>query len=178
MTTPVHADDDTRRVARLASVLGLSADLLGRHIVRPLAPPVASLPGGWQVPAACAQILAITDGFWLFGTQSWDGFRFWGSQEYRAPTDLIQQMVEERLFPIFGQIPHLASVSTVDGTVVASDWEVYRRPEHGWRKRIAPTVEEYLRTLIKVREAYGEGDQASDWWHPYAAHGTRYDLEP
>lgn len=43
---------------------------------------------------------------------------------------------------------------------------------------IAPTLEEYIRTVVHVREAYGANeDQPADWWHPYASHGTRFDLE-
>ena len=35
---------------------------------------------------------------------------------------------------------------------------------------------EYIRTVIAVREAYGaEAGFPSDWWSPYASHGTRYD---
>lgn len=169
---------DEQRLVQLASILALSPDTLGRHIMRPLAPPMASMPNGWHVPETCSRILATTDGFWLFGNEAWNGFKFWGSQEYQAPVRLIKQIDDEKLFPIFGEIPHLVSISSTDGAVVASDWEEYHKPEQGWGEVIAPTLQEYIRTLIQVREAYGyEEDQPSDWWHPYASHGDRYDLE-
>jgi len=65
-----------------------------------------------------------------------------------------------------------------DGAIVSSDWEVYRQPEHGWGRIIAPDLRKYLRTLVHVREQYGYDEPyAKDWWHPYAMHGDRYDLE-
>jgi len=133
----------------------------------------------WQVPEICQRIASITDGFWLFGKEIWDGFKFWGSHDYQQlPVWLIEQALAERLFPIAGQVPDLVSISAANGAVLASDWEVHHQPEHGWGKIIAPTLHEYIRTLIHVREAYGYDDDCpSDWWRPYADFGTRYDLE-
>ena len=40
------------------------------------------------------------------------------------------------------------------------------------------TLRDYIRTLIHVREAYGyDEDRLEDWWHPYATHGARYNLD-
>ncbi|MGV3605997.1 MAG: hypothetical protein ACO1RA_06285 [Planctomycetaceae bacterium] len=173
-----NVDADQKRIDQLAKVLALPPDTLGRHIMRPLAPPMARLLRGWQVPVICQKIFAITDGFLLFGKESWNAFKFWGSKDYEISVELIQQLVAEKLFPIFGEIPHMVSISSTNGVVLATDWEVYRRPEHGWGKVIAPTLEEYIQTVVHVREAYGDNeDQPTDWWHPYASHGTRFDLE-
>lgn len=179
MSAEVSMDTDQNRKDQLARVLALPPENLGRHIIRPLPPPMASRLQGWQVPEICRRVFAVTDGFWLFGKESWNGFKFWGSQDYHASVQLIEQVVAEKLFPIFGEMPHLVSISTTDGAVLASDWEDYHRPELGWGRIIAPTLPDYIRTLIHVREAYGyEEDQPADWWHPYASHGTRFDLEP
>jgi hypothetical protein len=172
----MHADQ--KRIEQLAEVLAISSETLGRHIMRPLAPPMASPLRSWQVPEICRRVFTITNGFCLFGNESWNGFKFWGSPEYQADVQLAEQAVAEKLFPIFGEIPHLVSISISDGTVLATDWEDYRRPEHGWGSVIAPNLEDYIRILIHVRDAYGyDEEQSSDWWHPYASHGTRFDLE-
>jgi hypothetical protein len=134
------------------------------------------------VPSPCREVLSITDGFNLFGTEPWDGFRLWGTQDYDRCVQLggpiFEQAVEDGLFPIYGSIPHLTSVSIRDGSVVATDWECYGDVQDGWGAVIAPDLYEYLRTLIAVREAHGyEEGHPSDWWSPYASHGTRYDRE-
>ncbi len=138
------------------------------------------LPGGWNVPELCRQIFAVTDGFWLFGTKSWDGFRFWGSaefDEFGTGDPILVQAVQKGLFPICGEVPHLTSVRISDGSVVSTDWEAYQQPDQGWGKVIAPSLPDFLRALIQVREAYGnDDDQPADWWHPYSMHGTRFDL--
>ena len=99
--------------------------------------------------------VSITDGLSLLGTEPWDGFRLWGTQEYDLCVlyggPIFQPAGDDGLFPNYGSIPHLISVSI---------------------------LYEYLRTLIAVREAYGyEEGHPSDWWYPYATHGTRYDRE-
>jgi hypothetical protein len=170
---------DDEKVRHLAHVLGLSADVLGRHLVRPLASPMAGVLPGWEVPDLCKQIFAIANGFLLFGTDPWNAFKFWDSQDYIECCDQVhQQAVEEGLFPFFGEIPHLTSILLTNGSVVSSDWEDFRKPEHGWGEVIALTLQEFMLTLMQIRERYGydEGHPA-DWWSPYASHGSRYDLE-
>ena len=137
---------------------------------------------GWIAPEACRELLSITDGFNLFGSESWDGFRLWGSEEYRACVEyggpIFQKATERDLFPVYGSIPHLTSVSVTEGSVVATDWEVFESAQHGWGEVIASDLFEYIRTLIVVREAYGYDEGwPSDWWGPYASHGSRYDRE-
>jgi hypothetical protein len=91
---------------------------------------------------------------------------------------IFAQAGQDGLFPIHGDIPHLTSVSIPDGCVVATDWEVYGQAQHGWRAVIAADLYEYLRTVILVREAYGDQEAfPSDWWAPYASRGKRYDRE-
>src|SRR5215470_4174068 len=85
--------------------------------------------------------------------------------QYGGP--IFGQAGQYGLFPIYGDIPHLTSISIPDGSVVATDWEVYGQAQHSWRAVIAPDLHEYLRTLIAVRDAYGyEEDYPSDWWAP------------
>lgn len=169
-------------VCQLASLIGLSPNRLARHLVFPLSPPVDLTLEGWTVPAACREVLSITDGFNLFGTETWNAFRLWGSQDYdfcvQDGGPIFQQAVNEGLFPIFGLIPHLTSVSLSDGSVRSTDWECYADAQQGWCNVIAPDLFEYLRTVIVVREAYGVEDEFScNWWDPYASHGTRFDLD-
>jgi hypothetical protein len=171
---------DEESVARLAMVLDLGRDRLDRHLIRPLGPSASQPHLGWVLPKIVEDILAITDGFILFGPDPWNGFRLWGSADYLECTrhggPIAEQAMHDGLLPIFGEIPHLTSISVPDGTVVATDWEVYDRPEHGWRKDIAADLKDYIRTVIGVREAYGDEDEFhSDWWRPYASHGTRLD---
>jgi len=174
--------DEQARLTRLASLIGVTLEQLGRHVVRPLDPPADRPPDGWSVPAACREVFSITDGLDLFGTEPPHGFRLWGTHDYdlcvRYGGPIFRQAGQDGLFPIYGTIPHLTSISIPDGCVVATDWEVYGNEQHGWRAVIAPDLAEYLRTLIVVREAYGyEEDYPCDWWSAYASHGTRYDLE-
>jgi hypothetical protein len=185
-------ENDQARVDRLATILGLPSEVLGRHLVRPLPSPSSSPLHGWLVPEICKDIFAVTDGFQLFGPRPWNGFHFWGSQDYNDADSIHEQVVREhaihdqvhdqvsreQLFPFFGDIPHLVSISVPDGAVVCTDWEDYHRPERGWRQQIAANLKVYFATLILVREAYGyEDDSPSDWWSPYASHGTRFDLK-
>jgi hypothetical protein len=132
---------DEESVARLAMVLDLGCDSLARHLIHPLRPPASQRPFGWVLPKIVESILALTDGFVLFGPHPWDGFRFWGGDDYhecsRHGGPIEEQAVRDGLHPIRGNIPHLTSISVPDGTVVATDREVYGRPEHGWRKVIA-----------------------------------------
>jgi len=137
---------------------------------------------GWRVPEFCQRMFTMADGFWLFGNNTWDGFKFWGRDDYQAAVrfggPIFRQSVDGGLFPIFGDIPHLVSVSLASGAVVSSDWEVYRCPEQGWGRDIASSIPEYIKTLIHVREAFGYQDESpSDWWHPYAMYGDRHDLD-
>jgi len=174
--------DEQTRLTRLASLIGVTPDRLARHVMRPLHPPADRLADGWLVPSACRKVHSITNGFNLFGTQPWDGFRFWGTQDYdccvKHGGPIFEQAVEGGLFPIYGSIPHLTSVSLQDGSVVSTDWECYGDDQDGWGTVIASDLYEYLRTLIVVREAYGyEEGHPSDWWSPYASHGTRFDRE-
>jgi hypothetical protein len=70
------------------------------------------------------------------------------------------------------------SISVAEGSVVATDWESYENVQHDWGKLIATDLFEYIRTLIEVREVYGYDEGwPSDWWSPYASHGSRYDRE-
>jgi hypothetical protein len=170
--------DEEERIARLASLIGVTPARLARHVVPPLDPPADRPPSGWVVPPPCREVFSITDGLNLFGA---DGFRLWGTRDYDACVQyggrIFEQAGQDGLFPIFGDIPHLVSISIPDGSVISTDWEVYGKAQHGWRAAIAPDLFEYLRTLIVVREAYGDEDYPSDWWWPYAAQGKRYDLE-
>ncbi len=169
---------DQERINQLAAVLDLSAVNVGRHIMRPLAQPMATVLKGWQVPEICQRIFAITDGFWLFGQKIWNGFKFWDSHDYQLNVWMIENAIADKLFPIVGEVPHLVSISTIDGAVLKSDWEVRHQPEHGWGEIIAPTLQDYIRTLIQIREAYpDDGERPSEWWAPYANSGVRYDLK-
>jgi hypothetical protein len=175
------APEETRFL-RLAAFLGLTAERLGRHVIRPLPPPTPHALTGWIAHEACRELLSIADGFNLFGTEPWNGFRLWGSVEYRECVEhgrpIAQQATERGLLPVYGSIPHLTSVSVLDGSVVSSDWENFEKIQHGWGKVIAGDLAEYIRTLIQVREAYGDDEGwPSDWWDPYASHGDRYDRE-
>ena len=168
---------------RLANLLNMSAERLGRYVIRPLPPPTPQPLLGWAHSEVCRELHSLTDGFALFGLEPWVGFRLWGSEEYleciESGGPIFQQSQEGKLLPIYGSIPHLASVSVDDGVVVATDWENYGQVEHGWRRVIAIDLPEYIRTVIDVREAYGEDEGLpADWWGPYASHGTRYDREP
>jgi hypothetical protein len=170
------------RFVRLASLIGVVPDQLARHTIRPLPQPADSTLGPWVVPPACQEVFAITDGFSLFGTEDYNGFRLWGTKDYflcfESGGGICEQAVHDGLFPIYGLVPHLTSVSVSDGFVVATDWECFGDVKSGWRRVIAPDLFDYLRALIAVREAYGnEEGYPSDWWGPYASHGTRYDLE-
>ena len=175
--------NDQTRLDELAEIFALPREVLERHLILPLAPPLRGKLPGWRVPDLCQRILSITDGFWLF-EQEW-GFRWWGSQEYQQDAEWHNLMNSEQLFPIFGDFPHMVSFSAADGTIRSSDLEVQDRPEHGWRHLIASNVQVYLSTVIEVREAYAratEGEESedlvpSDWWDPYASNGSRYDLE-
>jgi hypothetical protein len=57
-------------------------------------------------------------------------------------TAIFAQAGQDGLFPIYGDIPHLTCVSIPDGRVVATDWEVYRQAQHGWRAVIAADLYE------------------------------------
>lgn len=173
--------DEQARFTRLASLIGVTPAQLARHVVRPLDPPADRLPNGWIVPSASRDVFSITDGLNLFGTEP-NGFRLWGTHDYDACVQfggpIFEQAGRDGLFPIYGDMPHLTSISIADGSVVATDWEIYGAARHGWGVAIAPDLYEYLRALIVVREAYGyEEDHPSDWWAPYASHGKRYDRE-
>jgi hypothetical protein len=175
-------EDEQARFIRLASLIQVTPAQLARHAVRPLAPPADRLPDGWVVPSACRDVLSITDGLDLFSADPSHVFRLWGAHDYdvcaRYGGPIFAQAGQDGLFPIYGDIPHLTSVSIADGCVVATDWEVYGQAQHGWRAVIAADLSEYLRTVILVREAYGdEEDCPSDWWGPYAIQGKRYDRE-
>jgi len=175
-------EDEEARFTHLASLIGVPPAQLARHIVRPLDPPAGRLPNGWVVPSACREVFSITDGLNLFSADPLHAFRLWGSHDYDVCVQhggpIVGQAGQDGLFPIHGDIPHLTSISIPDGSVVATDWEVYGQAQHSWRAVIAPDLYEYLRTLILVREAYGyDGDFPSDWWSPYASHGKRYDRE-
>ena len=167
------------RLLRLATLLGVSAEKLSRYVVRPLADPLPEACAGWNVPELCRELHSITDGFILFGPDRWNGFRLWGAADYRECSDwdgpIFRQATEWNLFPVYGSIPHLASVSLVDGKVLATDWEIVGQVQHGWGKVIAGDLSKYVRTVIEVREAYGDEGMPADWWRPYASHGNRYD---
>jgi len=91
------------------------------------------------------------------------------------------QAVREGLLPIFGEIPHLTSISISDGTIVAYGLgKSTAKPEQGWCEVIAYwTSRTTFRTVIDVREAYG--DQGPDFSLGLVASlrqntGTRMDL--
>jgi len=175
-------EDEQARFTRLASLIGVTPAQLARHVVRPLDPPADRPPDGWVVPSACRDLFSITDGLNLFSAEPPHAFRLWGTHDYNACVQyggpIFEQARQDGLFPIYGDIPHLSSILILDGSVVATDWEVYGVARHGWRLAIAPDLYEYLRTLMLVREAYGyEEDYPSDWWAPYASYGKRYDQE-
>lgn len=175
-------ESDELRLRRLASLFRIDGERLSRHLVRPLPPPLDFALDGWNVPAVCQEVLSIADGFRLFGTEPWDSFQFWGSKDFQSIYSEGDQIHDQAsclgLFPICGEIPHLTSVSVEDGAVVATDWEVFGNRQNGWLQPIAKDLAEYIQTLVHVREAYPvDGDMPSDWWWPYAHHGTRYDLE-
>src|SRR5215470_2955465 len=174
-------EDEPARFTRLASLIGVDPARLARHVERPLDPPPDRLPDGWVVPSACREVFSITDGLNLFGAQP-DGFRLWGTHDYdecvRYGGPIFEQATQDGLFPIYGDIPHLTSISIPDGSVMATDWEVYGQAQHSWRLVIAADLYVYLRTLIIVSEAYGyEEDHPADWWSSYASYGKRYDQE-
>jgi hypothetical protein len=175
-------EDEPARLTRLASLIGVPAAQLARHVVRPLHPPADRLPEGWLVFSACREVFSLTDGLDLFSADPSHVFRLWGTNDYdvcaRYGGPIFAQAGQDGLFPIYGDIPHLTSVSIADGSVVATDWEVYGQAQHGWRAVIAADLYELLRTVILVREAYGdEEDFPSDWWAPYASQGKRYDRD-
>jgi hypothetical protein len=175
-------EDEQARLTRLAALIAVTAAQLARHAVRPLPPPADRLPEGWIVPSACRDVFSITDGLDLFSADPSHVFRLWGTHDYDVCVQyggpIFAQAGQDGLFPIYGDIPHLTCVSIPDGRVVATDWEVYGQAQHGWRAVITADLYEYLRTVILVREAYGdEGDFPSDWWAPYASQGKRYDRE-
>ena len=172
--------DEQAQLERLAALLELDPARLSRHLIRPLSPPWTQPLPDWNVPALCARILEVTDGFWLFGEQAWNGFHFWGRANYAELREggggIVEQARARDLYPFFGEIPHLVSVYLASGAVVATDWEVYDQPEQGWGRVIAPDLPSYVNTLIDVREAHG-GEHPAEWWQPYATYGDRYDLE-
>jgi hypothetical protein len=123
-------------------------------------------------------MLSLCDGFSLFHLDP--PFRIFGSVDYQELDGSIGSDGRQvGLLPVFGDYPHLTSIVVSTGAVVASDWEVCGELEHGWLRPIAGSFGEYIRTVIDVREAYGDPEDAwpSDWWAPYASHGNRYDLE-
>ena len=171
------------RVKRLASVLGIAEVTLGRHL-QPLAAPEQGSLDGWNASADLQQIHSISDGFRLFGPNEWNGFAFLNAADYRLLRRdyIFEASLDLGIVPIFGEGPHLSSVRVSDGVVVSTDWECEGDVEGGaWLKPIAPSIPKYVATVIEVREAYGLDDSQdatpSDWWHPYASHGDRYDLE-
>lgn len=175
-------DTEPERVAKLAAVLGLPLEVLERHLIRPLPPPIGRLKKDWAIPECCRAVFQIADGFQLFANDDLSGFQFWGSREYDFwDGDFVENMVEEGVFPIYGEFIHMTSVSLADGTVVTSDLE--EQGTESWKAFVAPSLSVYLQTLIQVWEAYDEkyGDEedaeASEWWHSYAAHGDRMDLD-
>src|SRR5262245_20524508 len=122
-------EDEQERFIRLASLIGVSPAQLARHAVRPLAPPADRLPDGWVVPSSCRDIRSITDGLDLFSADPSHVFRLWGARDYdvcaRRGGPIFAQAGQDGLFPIYGDIPHLTSVSIAAGCVVATDWELY-----------------------------------------------------
>lgn len=165
----------------LAEALELRPTVLQKHLALPLAPPVAGVLDTWPCHSSHRILLSICDGFCLFGKDSWNSFRILGSEELPVPDPLDYAGNRSRelgIVPIFGGIPHCASVRADDGAVVASDWEF--EGDEGWLSVIAPSIAIYVASVIAVREAYGydEDGMPSDWWYPYSAHGERFDLEP
>src|SRR5262249_22517968 len=116
-------EDEEARLTRLAALIGLPLAQLARHVVRPLPPPADRLPDGWVVPSACRETFAITNGLNLFSADPTHVFRLWGSNDYddcaRYGGPILAQAGQDGLFPIYGDIPHLTSVSIADGGVVA-----------------------------------------------------------
>lgn len=167
------------KIAQLASYFDLPADLLNRHVMRPLAEPYDGSRLAWDphIPSEYGQLLAICDGVDFFGRESWDRFRLWGSLDFDA--DIMERSHRFGVFPIFGEVPHLASIKLDTGSVVATDWECEGDVEDGWLSPIAGTFREYVRTAIEIRESFGydPAGMPADWWHPYAVDGTRYDLD-
>src|SRR5215471_15110373 len=102
-------EDEQARLTRLASLIGVTAAQLARHAVRPLRPPADRLPEGWMVPPACREVFSTTDGLDLFGADPPHVFRLWGTRDYdvcvRYGGPIFAQAGQERLFPIYGDIP-------------------------------------------------------------------------
>ena len=166
-------------VADLSNYFDIPAKLLSEHLMEPLAEPYDGSRFFWDphIPEHYASLLAICDGVDFFGRDAWDCFHLWGSTDFDA--HIMERSFGLRVFPIFGQIPHLASIKVIDGAIVATDWEVEGDTANGWLAPIAPSLSDYVVTTIKIRDAYGyhpDGMHA-DWWQPYALHGSRFDLE-
>src|SRR4051812_12385790 len=79
---PEGTVNEEQSVTGLAMILDVGRDRLDRHLMRPLRPPVSQPHLGWVLPKIVGDILAITDGFVLFGPDPWDGFRLRGSVDY------------------------------------------------------------------------------------------------
>ena len=163
----------------VAELFGIEADRLLKHLRVPLATPRSNPLAGWPRHPKLEKLLALCDGFALF--HPGPPLRIFGSQDYQELRDSEINSDSSRLglLPILGDCPHLTSLLVSTGAVVATDWEVKAQPQDGWLRHIAGSFEEYIRTAIEVREAYGEPEGAwpSDWWGPYASSGDRYDLE-
>lgn len=162
----------------IAQLLGLTTERLMGHLRTPLHQPRPNPLSGWPGHKDIERLLSICDGFSLFYPDP--PFRIFGSGDYEYLDSAIGCDARRfGLLPVFGDCPHLTSVIVSSGAVVATDWEVCGEPQSGWLRPIAGSFGEYVRTVIEVREAYGDPKDAwpSDWWDPYASSGYRYDLE-
>lgn len=166
-------------MADLSRLFVIPIETLNRHVIQPLASPLVEVPKRWKeyIPDSYRQLLSICDGIDFFGTQPWDRCRLWGSSDF--DNDILHSSCQIGVFPIFGEIPHLTSIRLSDGAIVSTDWEVEGDARNGWLRPIAENLSEYVQTIIKVQEAYGDPPDGmpADWWGPYALYGNRYDLD-
>src|SRR5262249_32896110 len=172
-----------RAVVDLAAALSLDPGRLAGRLRLPLRCPVAGVLRAWPCHPSHAAILSICDGFTLFGSEYVDGFAFYGSRELLPNSDdyigdeIAAPSRRLGIVPMFGDVPHCVSVRAADGAVVESDWESGEGER--WLRVIAPSLSEYIATLLTVREAYRDPEDRKpiDWWYPYARIGDRVDLE-
>ena len=95
-----------------------------------------------------------------------------------SPDELDLEAEARGLLPIYGHCPHYVSLRISDGAILQSNWDDIGR--EAWLVEIAPSLTEYIATLIEIREAFTKRSKRalypSDWWRPYAMQGSRLDV--
>ncbi len=168
------------RVGELSAALDVDSQLLQKHVASMLPPMTFEIPDGWPRHEQLDRIHRVCDGFWLFGNQPWNGFQYLGYGELAAlgsPDDLELEAEAHGLLPIYGHCPHYVSLRVSDGVILKSDWD--NVGGEAWLVEIAPSLTDYIATLIEIREAFIERGERllhpSDRWRPYAMNGSRLD---